>query len=165
VTLGQAVETDTGTALGRAKSRLLGRATETDTARAMNRARGIGQAVETDTGRTMLVAAITRVTLTGEFDAPGGAPARGWLRFTPTEPMHNGALTVAAVPVVASLDAAGEISAQLYATDDPDTTTASGDDPFYLVEELLAGQKPRAYRITLTRADTTQDLADLAPEG
>jgi hypothetical protein len=162
--LAQAVETDTGTALGRSKARTLGQAVETDTARTLHKARGIGQAVETDTATVLRQTSFTAVTLTGEFDTPGGAAAKGWLRLTLSEPMRNGALIRAAAPVTVFLNGSGAITTTLTATDDPATETDSGDEPTYLVEELLVGQRPRSYRIALTRADTTQDLADLTPE-
>ena len=107
--------------------------------------------------------AFTNVTLTGTFETADGDDASGWVRFTPTTAMSNGTVIVAAAPVLAFLSGGG-ISVVLVATDDSGTTTTFGDDPLYLVEELLLGQRPRSYRIALTHTDTTQDLADITPE-
>lgn len=107
--------------------------------------------------------AFTNVTLTGTFTTADGDPALGWLRFTPTETMHNGTDMRAASPVLAFLSS-GAISVVLAATDDSATTTISGDVPFYLVEELIRGARARSYRIALVHTDITQDLADITPE-
>lgn len=107
--------------------------------------------------------AFTNVTLTGTFVDGTGAAMKGWLRFTPTETMHNGTDIRAASPVVAFLSS-GAISVVLAATDDSGTTTISGATPYYRVEELIHGQRARSCRIALGHADTTQDLADITPE-
>lgn len=55
ITLGQAVETSTATAVGRAKSRALGQASETDTATGLTRSKrlSIAQATESDTATAL----------------------------------------------------------------------------------------------------------------
>lgn len=125
--------------------------------------------------------AFTQVAVVGTFTtADGGDPARGRIRFTPTEAMTNDGVVVVAAPVMALLDAAGEIQLSLAATDDDGTATASETPAYYRVEELLAGQRPRAWRITVPSSGggggafpasytsdyprTALDLADVTPE-
>lgn len=93
--------------------------------------------------------AFTQVVVTGTFTTSDGDPARGRLRFTPTEAMTNGGVVVVAAPVVATLNAGGRISVSLAATDDADTVTASEAPARYLVEELLVRQRPRVWQITV----------------
>lgn len=123
--------------------------------------------------------AFTQTTVVGAFTTADGDPARGRIRFTPTEAMTNDGVVTVAAPVTATLDAAGEIQLSLTATDDADTTTASDTPAYYLVEELLAGQRPRAWRITVPSGGAPDvypdsytadypgdvvDLADVTPE-
>jgi hypothetical protein len=81
VALGQAVESDTATALTRSKSRALGQATETDTATVLGRskARAIGQAAEVDTAQplsALSVVVIGQAVETDTASALGRSKAR-----------------------------------------------------------------------------------------
>lgn len=109
--------------------------------------------------------AFTQVALAASFTTPGGDPARGRVRFTPSEAMANGGVVVVAAPVTVTLDAGGEISLSLPASDDAATLTLSGTQAHYLVEELLVGQRPRSYRVAIGYFDLTQNLTDIAVAG
>lgn len=103
--------------------------------------------------------AFTQVAVTGTFATSDGDPARGRLRFTPSEAMANDGVVVVAAPVTVTLDSAGELTVTLAATTDPGTTPG---DVTYLVEELLVGQRPHAYRVALAHGALTQALVDIA---
>lgn len=109
--------------------------------------------------------AFTQVALAAAFTTPDGEPARGRVRITPSTAMGNGGIVVVAAPVTVTLDPGGELALTLAATDDDDTVTPSTAQAYYLVEELLVGQRPRSYRITLGYFDLTQDLDDIVNAG
>lgn len=67
---------------------------------------------------------------------PSGRAATGTLSFTPTEPMVNDGLTVAATLRVALVNGLIPSTFQLAATDDPDTDTTTA---LYRVVERIAG--------------------------
>lgn len=106
--------------------------------------------------------AFTDVTVTGTYHTEAGAPASGTVTFTLSEPITNSGVTVAAVPVEATLDASGGLSQVLPANDDTDTAPAGST---YVVIEDITGAPTRTYTIVVPSAATggTVTLAELMP--
>ena len=78
--------------------------------------------------------AFTQITLVHSFATTGG-----FLTAVLSEPMTNGSLTVPDAPENFQLQANGEMSVVIPATDDPGTTTASGTPPTYTLYLQLPG--------------------------
>ncbi|MFF0744222.1 hypothetical protein ACFYVL_27870 [Streptomyces sp. NPDC004111] len=102
------------------------------------------------------------MTVSGRFLTPEGRPLSGAVTFrAPAQLTFPAADVILGGPVVAQLDAQGQISATLPATDAP------GMDPSgwsYTVSEQLAGiPTGRTYQLLLPRARPVVDLADVAP--
>lgn len=104
--------------------------------------------------------AFTQVAVAGTYVLADGTPAEGAVRFTPTDPMRNDGIVIAA-PVTADLDGDGALSTTLAATDDVGTLpTGVG----YRVEPLLAGQPTHSYLIVVPQATVgALDLAAVVP--
>lgn len=86
--------------------------------------------------------AFTQITLVHSFDTTGG-----FLTAVLSEPMTNGTLTVPDSPLNFQLQASGEMSVVLPATDDPGTTTASGNAPMWSLYLQLPGA-PLVLKVT-----------------
>jgi hypothetical protein len=78
--------------------------------------------------------AFTQVTLVHNFETTGG-----FLTSVLSEPMTNGTLTIPDAPQNHQLQATGEMIVTLEATDDPGTTTESGQPPTYTLYLQLPG--------------------------
>jgi hypothetical protein len=76
----------------------------------------------------------TQIRLAHQFYTAGG-----YLTYVLSEPMTNGTLTVPDAPLNQQLQASGELSLMLAATDDPGTTTVSGNPPIYTLYLQLPG--------------------------
>ncbi|GGY65706.1 collagen-like triple helix repeat-containing protein [Streptomyces xanthochromogenes] len=110
----------------------------------------------------MLPESIPTVTVRGRFLAPDGQPLSGAVTFrAPAQLTFPAADVILGGPVTAQLDAQGQISATLPATDAP------GMDPSgwsYTVTEQLAGiPAGRSYQLLLPAERPAVDLADIAP--
>ncbi len=103
---------------------------------------------------------LTTVTVTGKWRLPDATVPAGTVRFEPSTAFQNtGDDTFVVNSVEATLDASGAISVALYATDDADTSPANAQ---YTVTERIAGAT-RIYNVEIPNANSTVDLADLAP--
>jgi lysophospholipase L1-like esterase len=106
-------------------------------------------------------AGIDTVTLTGRYVHPDGTPFAGKVTFsTPALLTLSGADTIAAGTATVTLDAGGQFSVILVATDTPDMQPTGWA---YQVTEQLTGIAPRVYSILLPSANSPVDLADIAP--
>ncbi|WKK26886.1 hypothetical protein QZH56_15570 [Streptomyces olivoreticuli] len=110
----------------------------------------------------MLPDSIPTVTLTGRFLSPTGQPLSGTVTVrAPAQLTFPAADVILGGPVVAQLDAQGQITATLPATDAP------GMDPSgwsYTVTETLSGiPTGRTYQLLLPAKQPHVDLADVAP--
>ncbi|MEU0834343.1 SGNH/GDSL hydrolase family protein [Streptomyces sp. NPDC005969] len=106
-------------------------------------------------------AGIATVTLTGRYVHPDGSPFAGKVTFaTPALLTLSGADTIAAGSATVTLDAAGQFSVILVATDNADMQPT---DWAYRVTEQLTGIDPRTYSIVLPSTNSPVDLADIAP--
>lgn len=104
--------------------------------------------------------AFTFVTITADYDLANGADPTGAVSFIPSEPMVNDE-TVVSAAVTRSLNIDGVLRIELAANTDPATTTPSGDDAYYLVEESIGGAV-RRFSVTIPHnAGAELDLADL----
>ncbi|WP_406425657.1 SGNH/GDSL hydrolase family protein [Streptomyces sp. NBC_00842] len=104
---------------------------------------------------------IATVTLTGRYVHPDGSPFAGKATFsTPALLTLSGADTIAAGSATVTLDAAGQFSVSLVATDNANMQPT---DWAYRVTEQLTGVDPRTYSIVLPSANSSVDLADIAP--
>ncbi|MEU7163148.1 hypothetical protein AB0A70_00610 [Streptomyces morookaense] len=102
------------------------------------------------------------MTVTGRFLSPDGKPLSGNVTFrAPAQLTFPASDVILGGPVVAQLDAQGQIAATLPATDAP------GMDPSawsYTVTEALAGiPAGRTYQLLLSAKHPRVDLADIAP--
>jgi hypothetical protein len=105
--------------------------------------------------------AFTPITLTHRFIDADGRPARGTVRLTPVAPMVNGD-TVVAAWVEPSLDAEGDLTVQVMATTDPDTTVPGAGSAAYRVEEKIDGVRQRRSYLVQVPHDAVDGAADLA---
>ncbi|MFB7312998.1 SGNH/GDSL hydrolase family protein [Streptomyces sp. NPDC056192] len=106
-------------------------------------------------------AGIDTVTLTGRYVHPDGAPFAGKVTFsTPALLTLSGADTIAAGTATVNLDASGQFSVILVATDNADMQPTGWA---YQVTEQLTGIAARVYSILLPSANSPVDLADIAP--
>ncbi|MGW2485177.1 phage tail protein [Streptomyces sp. NPDC001571] len=110
----------------------------------------------------MLPESIPTVTVRARFLAPDGQPLSGAVTFrAPAQLTFPAADVILGGPVTAQLDAQGQISATLPATDAP------GMDPSgwsYTVTEQLSGiPAGRSYQLLLPAERPVVDLADVAP--
>lgn len=110
----------------------------------------------------MLPDSIPVVTVTGRFLSPDGRPLSGSVVFrAPSQITFPEADVILGGPVVAQLDAQGQIAVTLPATDAP------GMDPTgwsYTVTEALSGiPAGRTYQLLLPARQPRLDLADAAP--
>jgi lysophospholipase L1-like esterase len=106
-------------------------------------------------------AGIDTVTLTGRYVHPDGSPFAGKVTFsTPALLTLSGADTIAAGSATVTLDAAGQFTVILVATDNADMQPT---DWAYRVTEQLTGVESRVYSILLPSANSPVDLADIAP--
>lgn len=78
--------------------------------------------------------AYTQITLVHNFEISGG-----FLTSVLSEPMTNGTLTIPDAPQNHQLEANGDMSVTIEATDDPGTTTDSGQPPTYSLYLQLPG--------------------------
>ncbi|WP_399088042.1 phage tail protein [Streptomyces sp. BBFR2] len=110
----------------------------------------------------MLPDSIPTVTVTGRFLAPNGRPLSGAVTFrAPAQLTFPEADVILGGPVVAQLDAQGQIEATLPATDAPDMDPVGWS---YTVAEALSGiPNGRTYNVLLPAAAPLVDLADIAP--
>lgn len=106
------------------------------------------------------------VEVRGHFDNRLGVPSFGTLRFVPAVVgvSTSANILVPVSPVTVQLDAAGDFSVLLQATDDP---AYSPVDWTYRVEILVGNVQWRPYNIFVPAADvgTGLDLADITPVG
>ncbi|MFC5720379.1 hypothetical protein ACFP1Z_09415 [Streptomyces gamaensis] len=110
----------------------------------------------------MLPDTIPTVTVRGRFLSPDGHPLSGSVTFrAPAQLTFPEADVILGGPVLAQLDAQGQIEVTLPATDAP------GMDPSgwsYTVTEALAGiPAGRTYQLLLPAKQARVDLADIAP--
>ncbi|MFF0630394.1 collagen-like protein [Streptomyces sp. NPDC004296] len=110
----------------------------------------------------MLPESIPTVTVTGRYLSPDGRPLSGTVTFrAPAQLTFPAADVILGGPVVAQLDAQGQISATLPATDAPGMIP---DGWSYTVTEALSGVPAgRSYQVVLPAAVPFVDLADVAP--
>ncbi|GAU67694.1 hypothetical protein SSP35_05_02610 [Streptomyces sp. NBRC 110611] len=110
----------------------------------------------------MLPDAIPVVTVTGRFLSPDGRPLSGSVTFrAPAQLTFPDADVILGGPVVAALDAQGQITATLPATDAPHMDPAGWS---YTVTEQLAGiPNGRSYQVLLPAEAPHVDLAGIAP--
>ncbi|MEU7046030.1 hypothetical protein AB0A77_33940 [Streptomyces varsoviensis] len=110
----------------------------------------------------MLPESIPTVTVTGRFLSPDGRPLSGAVTFrAPAQLTFPDADVILGGPVVAQLDAQGQISATLPATDAPHMDPSGWS---YVVAEQLTGiPNGRSYNVLLPVAEPHVDLADIAP--
>ncbi|WP_411141398.1 hypothetical protein [Streptomyces sp. x-80] len=110
----------------------------------------------------MLPDSIPTVTVTGRYLSPDGRPLSGSVVFrAPAQLTFPAADVILGGPVVAQLDAQGQISATLPATDAPEMIP---DGWSYTVTEALSGiPAGRSYQILLPAEAPEVDLADIAP--
>ncbi|AJC60131.1 collagen-like protein [Streptomyces sp. 769] len=110
----------------------------------------------------MLPKSIPTVTVTARYLSPDGRPLSGTVTFrAPAQLTFPAADVILGGPVVASLDAQGQISATLPATDAPGMIP---DGWSYTVTESLSGiPAGRSYQILLPAESPEVDLADIAP--
>ncbi|MER5783732.1 phage tail protein [Streptomyces mobaraensis] len=110
----------------------------------------------------MLPDSIPVVTVTGRYLTPDGRPLSGSVTFrAPAQITFPEADVILGGPLVAQLDAQGQISATLPATDAPHMDPSGWS---YTVSEALSGlPNGRSYNILLPADKPRVDLADLAP--
>ncbi|MFD7106083.1 hypothetical protein [Streptomyces celluloflavus] len=110
----------------------------------------------------MLPDSIPTVTVRGRFLSPDGRPLSGAVTFrAPAQLTFPDADVILGGPVVAQLDAQGQITATLPATDAPHMDP---DGWSYTVTEALSGiPAGRSYQILLPAETPEVHLADLAP--
>ncbi|MFG2226938.1 hypothetical protein [Streptomyces sp. NPDC048644] len=110
----------------------------------------------------MLPEGIPTITVTGRYLSPDGRPLSGSVTFrAPAQLTFPAADVIVGGPVVAQLDAQGQISAVLPATDAPGMIP---DGWSYTVTESLSGiPAGRSYQILLPAETPEVDLADVAP--
>ncbi|MFK0296677.1 phage tail protein [Streptomyces sp. NPDC090442] len=110
----------------------------------------------------MLPDSIPTVTVTARYLSPDGRPLSGSVVFrAPAQLTFPAADVILGGPVVATLDAQGQISATLPATDAPDMVP---DGWSYTVTEQLGGiPAGRSYQVLLPAEQPHVDLADIAP--
>lgn len=103
----------------------------------------------------------TTVTVQGRWLDAKGRPATGKVQFVPSIPSNSPEhdLLVPTAPVVASLTTAGEISVDLYATDDP--TWAAPGWVYQVTETFRGAQRTYQIEIPLAAAPGPLELADL----
>ena len=105
--------------------------------------------------------AFTQVTVTHTFQNPDGTAAAGTVRFSLSERMTNGTVSVMpAEPVTATLDASGNISVALPANDDTGTAPSTAH---YDVTIDITGARTEEYAIVLSHTTTPVDLGTLLP--
>ncbi|MDQ3577547.1 MAG: hypothetical protein M3443_08080 [Actinomycetota bacterium] len=106
---------------------------------------------------------LTTVTVTGAYVYTDGSPGVGTVSFTPTGGVWlrdaTAPVTVVAKKVEVTLSGTGTFSIALPATDDTDV--APTGTTYDVVETV--GAVTRTYSISLPMADTTVDIAELAP--
>lgn len=104
------------------------------------------------------------VTVKGRYVYLDGSPASGQIKFTGKVVTTSTATDTIIVPntIVATLDAAGQFSVQVPATDDPDVQPNGWT---YQVQETLTGGGGRTYNIEvpISAQLTGIDLSDVAP--
>ncbi|MEU1674101.1 hypothetical protein ABZ752_19035 [Streptomyces roseifaciens] len=110
----------------------------------------------------MLPDSIPVVTVTGRFLSPDGRPLSGSVTFrAPSQITFPDADVILGGPLVAQLDAQGQISATLPATDAPHMDPSGWS---YTVTEALSGiPTGRTYQLLLPAKQPHVDLADAAP--
>ncbi|MFF2922719.1 hypothetical protein ACFVTP_10000 [Streptomyces celluloflavus] len=110
----------------------------------------------------MLPESIPTVTVTARYLSPDGRPLSGSVTFrAPAQLTFPDADVILGGPVVAQLDAQGQITATLPATDAPHMDP---DGWSYTVTEALSGiPAGRSYQLLLPAETPEVDLADLAP--
>ncbi|MFF2807469.1 collagen-like protein [Streptomyces sp. NPDC058000] len=110
----------------------------------------------------MLPKSIPAVTVTARYLSPDGRPLSGSVTFrAPAQLTFPAADVILGGPVVVSLDAQGQISAPLPATDAPGMIP---DGWSYTVTESLSGiPAGRSYQVLLPAEAPEVDLADIAP--
>ncbi|WP_411129920.1 phage tail protein [Streptomyces sp. x-19] len=110
----------------------------------------------------MLPESIPTVTITGRFLSPDGRPLSGSVTFrAPAQITFPDADVILGGPVVAQLDAQGQISATLPATDAPNMDPAGWS--YAVAEQLVGIPTGRSYNVLLPAAQPLVDLADIAP--
>ncbi len=106
----------------------------------------------------------TLVVLAGRFTGPDSNPASGTVTFRASvasqSPTHD--LLLPASTLVATLDAAGEFTVDLYATDDTDWAAPGWT---WEVTERISGADHRVYNVEIAAASAPGpvQLADLSP--
>ncbi len=109
----------------------------------------------------MPIPGLTYVTVTGQWFTSTGDPAQGSVRFVPTTRwLHTGTSTVVLpTPISVELDADGQISVEVPATND---TGFLPEDRSLTVIEQIDGAV-RQYQIALPTAPDPADLNSIAP--
>ncbi|WP_439676009.1 phage tail protein [Embleya sp. MST-111070] len=110
----------------------------------------------------MLPTGLPTVTVTGRYLSPDGTPLSGNVIFRAPAMLTFGEFDVLlGGPVRSTLDAQGQITVTLPATDAPGMEPTGWS---YTVAEQLAGvAEQRSYQLLLPRAEPRVDLADVAP--
>ncbi len=103
---------------------------------------------------------LSTVTLGGQYVDVSGAPIAGQVKFTPRTILTDAVEDQIIIPrtITVDLDANGEFTVVLPATDDTDVSPSGFT---YSVEESFTGG--RVYDIALTALPATQNLADKVP--
>jgi hypothetical protein len=86
------------------------------------------------------------IIVTGSWPTPGANTPSGAVTFTLTAPLTGSGEIVPVIPIIATLDATGEIAQQLYATDVDELTPPNAQ---YQVDEQVGGGTTRTYFITV----------------
>jgi len=102
---------------------------------------------------------VSLVTVTGEYVDYGGAPIAGQILFRVPKALRNAAADQILIPstLFVDLDANGQFSAVLPATDDADFH----EDFLYTVVEAFSGG--RSWQVALPSSPSTVDISDLVP--
>lgn len=110
----------------------------------------------------MLPESIPTVTVSGRFLSPNGRPLSGSVTFrAPAQITFPDADVILGGPVVAQLDAQGQISATLPATNAPDMDPAGWS--YTVAEQLVGIPAGRSYNVLLPAEQPLVGLADIAP--
>jgi hypothetical protein len=102
--------------------------------------------------------ALTKVTVTGSWKNENETPATGTVTFTLSHRLTNGEKLLTTLPIVATLNAEGKISLELYATDDA-ATEPTGQA--YVVVVQTSSTSAYTFTAPLTHTIATQDITYL----
>lgn len=111
---------------------------------------------------------LTTITVTGQFLAADGTPARGTVSFTPSAAVAYPARNVIfpPVPLIIPLSGTGTVSVTLPCTDNPGLGPAGGGAWSYTVAETITGAGSRSYPLVLPHTlGSPVDLSSVLPSG